>query len=172
MAIWKIGAFKAEAFSSNMASTLRGAIFSTAPTGPPRNVKADSVGSRNMTVSWQGLLSVHTNGPITGYEVTYIAQGARNGRTETTSKLFVEISKLLPYTRYHINVRAKNTAGYGPVSPTIVIQTREDGNVIFYLMLQITFVAMFDNVIVRRREYKRLQKVRWIKYRNDCFKYA
>ena len=92
-----------------------------------------------MTVRWQRLLSGSTNGPITGYEVTYTVQGARTGRTETTSKLFLEISNLLPYTRYNVNVRAKNGAGFGPVSVTIVIPTKEDGNMTYFTIFKVIF---------------------------------
>lgn len=98
-----------------------------------------------MVISWQPLLLDYTNGPITGYDVTYTRQGASNGGTETTNKLSVQISNLLPYTGYNVNVRARNKAGPGPVSTTLIIVTKEDGNMILFITL--LHVGSFDSLL-------------------------
>lgn len=69
------------------------------------------------------------HGKIIGYD--YVLQSldiwAENESDYTTLQK-VYFDKLVPYTRYRVRVRAKNSVGHGPFSDWISFQTHPSGN--------------------------------------------
>ncbi|XP_073501159.1 contactin-4-like isoform X1 [Phyllobates terribilis] len=99
------------------------------PGRAPAGVFARSLTAWDIEVSWIGVPGTLSKGRIQGYEVRYWKQNekeqsARMLRTlgnQTSTKL----SHLQGHTLYYLNVRAYNSAGTGPASPTVNVTTRK-----------------------------------------------
>ena len=97
-----------------------------APSAPPTSVSASALNSTAITVQWGPVGCIHRNGDITGYSVRYGEVGS--GSTQTMpvsggSATEATISSLMPSTNYSIQVAAVNSAGPGPYSYQVNIET-------------------------------------------------
>lgn len=104
------------------------------PSSSPRDITPVAIEGKStiVTLNWQP--PRHTNGQITEYHVYYttdatehenewIMEGARG------DSLSVTIKDLTLETTYYFKVRARNSAGLGPMSPTVIFRTpRLDGS--------------------------------------------
>ncbi|XP_065172769.1 cell adhesion molecule Dscam1-like, partial [Atheta coriaria] len=100
------------------------------PSEPPSDVRVESVGSDEISLSWQVPPRESWNGELLGYIVSWNPQGQPpNGTKTTTVKGWAttkgQITALKKYTRYDITVRAFNSISVGPESGTIVGTTKE-----------------------------------------------
>ena len=97
----------------------------TAPTGTPQNV-VPSTTSRSISVSWDAIDCIERNGNIDDYEVEF----RRSDGSETTEgvvvgQTFTAIG-LQFFTAYTFRVAGVNSAGRGPFTAAININTNED----------------------------------------------
>ena len=107
-------------------------IISTAPSEPPENISVFAAGSTQLNVSWDSVQEQYQNGIIIAYEVFFEAQQtfALSGSINTT-EMSVMLSNLQEYVAYSISVRAYTSAGPGPYSVGVSVQTLENGNALF-----------------------------------------
>ena len=101
-------------------------VFLLLVPSPPIGLKAFSITSTSMTISWQTPHDL--NGIIRGYQVSYTPHGEskcllQDVFGDTTS---MELASLKPHTEYTIRVRAK-TVDFGDYSTLIIVSTKEDG---------------------------------------------
>ena len=88
-----------------------------------------TVSSTLLNVRWDSVQGQYQNGIIIAYEVLYEPQEtfAKSGSTNTTD-MSVVLSNLQEYVIYNVYVRAYTSAGPGPFSAEVTVQTLEDGN--------------------------------------------
>jgi len=108
-----------------------------APSGEPLKVTAVSVGPTAIVVKWEPPELAKQHGEILGYQITATIQSyamgdsskKRNVTTVVDQKweLRAELKDLVPNSQYKITVKAYNSAGMGPASPSLYIQTPEGG---------------------------------------------
>ena len=97
------------------------------PSGAPTSVSATST-SNSITVQWEPVDCIDSNGVITGYSVRY----GEEGTTEVVSGNETTITGLESSTTYSIQVAAVNSAGTGVYSDPITAET--DGmNLLYYI---------------------------------------
>ena len=101
------------------------------PAGHPRNVKAVSLSSTEIKVTWEDVPLIDRNGIITMYEVKYTPlenfDGAIGTATTNVSAVAVVVTELEEYVNYNISVRAYSRVGPGPYSDQVTALTYEDG---------------------------------------------
>src|SRR5699024_6584690 len=113
----------------------------------PAEVRTDTVTSTTMKVSW--LAPFDGNSAITEYVISYRALTATipvtvsvsafysgtdssNSRSATTgligTKRWInyQLSELIPFTAYSIQIKAKNSIGYSSFSDAITVKTAEE----------------------------------------------
>lgn len=97
------------------------------PSGSPTGVTGLSTSPYSITISWTAPAPGLLNGAVTGYIInvthadTLVTVQYNSGSTN------VVISNLEPYTTYICVVAAETSAGNGPFSHLILIQTQETG---------------------------------------------
>uniref|UniRef100_A0A8C4RV69 Contactin-3 n=1 Tax=Erpetoichthys calabaricus TaxID=27687 RepID=A0A8C4RV69_ERPCA len=99
------------------------------PTVAPSWVNGSSLSATEMFVSWDPVQHLFTNGILQGYEIRYwrandseaAADRVRTAGLESSAR----VSGLRPSTLYHVVVRAYNSAGTGPPSPSITVTTKK-----------------------------------------------
>uniref|UniRef100_T1JCP4 Down syndrome cell adhesion molecule-like protein Dscam2 n=1 Tax=Strigamia maritima TaxID=126957 RepID=T1JCP4_STRMM len=103
------------------------------PSGAPRNVRAESIGSGTLLVTWQAPRIEEMNGELLGYNIGFKlldSAGQYFFKTVEKEKDFlsnkVYLSPLEKYSNYSIKVQAYNRAGHGPASERILAATDED----------------------------------------------
>ncbi|CAL8129128.1 unnamed protein product [Orchesella dallaii] len=117
-----------------------------APSGPPKNISAFPSSPKTAVIKWDPPEQNQQHGEILGYQVIATLQpnlvlapmrnpngmiiGHPQRKNDTIVKdvqweLQTELKNLKPNSQYKISVRAYNSAGIGPVSPIIFIQTPE-----------------------------------------------
>ena len=91
-----------------------------------------SIEASRFTIQWDELSLYERNGKILGYEVCIILSSSNDvcnsANTEiytpgTTTPFQLQKSSLLPYTEYTVVIRAYNSKGYGPYSPSVSTKT-------------------------------------------------
>ncbi|XP_042868394.1 Down syndrome cell adhesion molecule-like protein Dscam2 [Penaeus japonicus] len=116
------------------------------PGAPPRDLRAEATGPREIRVSWRPPPRDRAYGLILGYYLGYTpvllqsgasgspqynfttvesSEGGRSG-PEGEGTWSVTVGSLDPHTDYHVVVQAYNTEGAGPLSPPATVTTRED----------------------------------------------
>ena len=94
----------------------------SAPTGAPTSLSASSYGGSYADLTW----TAPSDLTIIGYRISYGVNGSGQLPTmiptNSTSTLFT-IFGLEPSTVYNITVAAGNSAGFGPESAPLYIQT-------------------------------------------------
>ena len=106
-----------------------------APSAPPTSVSVSEVTFSSITVQWGPVDCIHRNGDITGYSVQYGEVGS--GSTQTMpvsggSSTETTISGLMPSTVYSVQVAAMNSAGTGPYTSPLTIETPYNSKHISY----------------------------------------
>lgn len=109
------------------------------PSGPPLDVKAISLSSTEVNVTWSPPENDKQNGQILGYKIFYWQSKLKPNATltdedsedkremmEIVPNTYLELSDLEMFTNYHIQVSAFNPAGDGPRSIAVFVQTKED----------------------------------------------
>ena len=108
-----------------------------APSAPPTSVSVSALNSAAITVQWGPVDCIHLNGDITGYSVQYGEVGS--GSTQTMpvsggSATEATISGLKPSTAYSVQVAAMNSAGTGPYTSPLTIETPYNSKHIRYIV--------------------------------------
>lgn len=89
-------------------------------------------------MTWSRPLAARQNGVINGYRLQYVATRHDDGRDQQTSSDVLSVivpgpeqshvlTGLDQWTQYKIWIAASTSAGEGPLSDVIVVQTDEDG---------------------------------------------
>jgi hypothetical protein len=76
------------------------------------------------------------NGIITGYVVEYGSDRSGNHSVKVDSTRYTVPA--LPFTSYWLRVAANNSAGLGPFSEAVIVETSQDGTVKQQHMLFVT----------------------------------
>ena len=105
-------------------------FYCLAPTGIPINVAIHSIGASEFIIQWEGLSTYKHHGEMLGYQVCVrlsssddVCHSANNYTPETTTPFKLQRTGLLPYTEYTVVIRAYNSKGYGPYSPSVSTTT-------------------------------------------------
>lgn len=106
-------------------------VHHLAPAAPPQDVFGQSHTPESISIEWQPPPSEHQNGQILGYKVLFVVN--EDGKTVTdaesveVSDTSVQLNNLQIFTEYKIWVLAFTSAGDSPMSPPIVVRTRDSG---------------------------------------------
>lgn len=98
-----------------------------APSGPPTNFSAVTVGSDSVTLTWSAPDQRARNGIITSYTVEVMSFQSGNNYTLVTDTQNITIVNLSPYNLYILSVAARTAVGIGPFSTHLPIRTAETG---------------------------------------------
>ena len=122
-----------------------------APTGNYTNVTIHSIGVSHFTIKWEDLNMYKRNDLILGYYVCVRVSSSNNecdrANTErytpgTTTPFQLRKTGLLPYTEYTVVIRAFNSKGYGPYSPSVFATT----GIITYTYMSIHFNGLICTI--------------------------
>ena len=106
-------------------------FFLSVPDQPPDGITAHaSSSSTSITVSWSLVPLGHRNGVVTGYRVFYIDLAETQAKLNVTVELNIysaELTGLLPYTNYCIQVLAFTSKGNGNISDCFIALTGGGG---------------------------------------------
>jgi neogenin len=108
--------------------------YEMVPTTSVRDLTPVLIEGRPTSVSLNWQPPRQTNGQITGYQVFYTTDATLKDRDWVREdvpgdRLSVTIRGLSTETTYYFKVQARNNAGYGPMSPTVIFRTpRFDGS--------------------------------------------
>jgi hypothetical protein len=89
--------------------------------------------SRTLRVTWSPPPTSQQNGEILGYKVLVVPADAAHGPADaqeinvTPSEHSATVNNLAKWTKYKVWVKAYTRVGDGPLSPTILVTTDEDG---------------------------------------------
>ena len=108
------------------------AISCTVPAAAPRDLVSTTVLSTSITVGWNTVACIERNGVIENYIVRFGPEsGMQNESTVQSGRIGVvgtyNASGLTPFTRYSFEVAAVNSAGTGPFTATLTVDTPEYG---------------------------------------------
>ncbi len=101
--------------------------FVSEPSGSPQRVVIGTVSQTTAVMDWNGPTCVERNGEIRNYEYEYealdhwVPDKVKSGSSPQSR---VELSNLVPYTRYGFRVRAVNSKGSGPYSEFVPLTTK------------------------------------------------
>ncbi|XP_073227916.1 tyrosine-protein phosphatase Lar-like [Porites lutea] len=99
------------------------------PSGPPLEVRASAHSSTRVRVTWKEPDEWKRNGPLAGYSVVYnplyrrVKALVKNVTNPNHTRTM--LTNLKMFTDYEIRVRALGVKGPGPLSPSVVIKTKE-----------------------------------------------
>ena len=99
---------------------------STAPSGPPQELRVLSVTSTNVTLSWVPPSFLQQNGVIRGYSVGICYPDYDSCWSEMSITTHYTVTGLHPFFTYHINVAAV-TVDSGPPTGYKTVTCLEDG---------------------------------------------
>ena len=88
---------------------------------------ASDITSESFYLSWSPPPVEDRNGPIIGYVIQVTNAGSGESFTVIPQENSTEIRSLRPFTTYTCVVAAQTSAGIGPYSTTVMIQTDEAG---------------------------------------------
>ena len=99
----------------------------SAPSMPPVNLTVEATTAESISLSWSPPDVQSQNGDITGYliNVTASETGETFQVSSTTTNLVLH--QLRPFTSYNCTVAAMTSAGIGPFSISLTVQTNETG---------------------------------------------
>ena len=91
-------------------------FFQSAPTRAPGIIVAHNASAASLIVTWSHLLKKYFNGEPVGYKVTYHPVDLESVMSFVTVNLTntTELTNLLAYTMYVINISAVSSGGVGP----------------------------------------------------------
>ncbi|KAM6457488.1 receptor-type tyrosine-protein phosphatase F isoform 7-T9 [Liasis olivaceus] len=93
------------------------------PSGFPQNLRVVGLTTSTTKVTWNPPLLFERNGKITNYTVVYRDINSQQNLTNVTKELSITLTNLKSDTTYDIKVRAYNSKGAGPLSPSIQSRT-------------------------------------------------
>ena len=100
-----------------------------APASPPRDlaVLGNSGSPSSITLTW--LPPRRPNGRINGYVIFYTVDRRRDDREWVVEGVIGDktdtiIDQLEPSTKYYFKIQARNSKGYGPLSPVVAYRTK------------------------------------------------
>ncbi|XP_064644892.1 neogenin-like isoform X12 [Lineus longissimus] len=155
------------------------ATFEDAPFSAPRDLTPIGIDDMPLavTLNWQPprLPNGQITEDVTGYLVFYTIDATRKDREWAVAgvlgdKLSTTIRDLNPDTTYYFKIQARNSKGYGPMSPTVVFQTEKGSastggdnkspNILWIIIacvIGVTVIAIFAivAVIIKRRQSTR-----------------
>ena len=105
--------------------------YNTVPDSEPLLLTASDITSESFYLSWNPPPVEDRNGPITGYAIQVTNFGTGESFTVTSQENSTEIRSLRPFTTYTCVVAAQTSAGIGPYSTTVMIQTDEAGESVY-----------------------------------------
>ena len=108
-----------------------------APSMPPVNLTVETTTSESITLSWSPPNVESQNGILTGYliNVTAIGTGQTFQASSTTTNITMQ--SLRPFTTYSFTIAAMTSAGSGPFSIPLTVQTNETGK-LYCMSVRIT----------------------------------
>ena len=114
---------------------------SAVPNSPPQSVMIGSTDPASLTVSWQSLLEISHNIPITGYVIQYKKNGSQDTVSNTenvnvASGTTHTISGLVAITEYSVKAAAMNVNGTGPFSESVVGISGEDSELNLHYLVE------------------------------------
>ncbi|XP_015243548.1 PREDICTED: contactin-4-like isoform X2 [Cyprinodon variegatus] len=97
------------------------------PSVAPSGVWARSVSASEVEVYWEPVLSRSTTEKIIGYEVVFWKESSQQTEADRVrvTNCTALLSGLTSSTVYLISVRAQNSAGFGPSSPSFTVTTKK-----------------------------------------------
>ncbi|XP_050817052.1 receptor-type tyrosine-protein phosphatase F isoform X9 [Gopherus flavomarginatus] len=93
------------------------------PSGFPQNLRVVGLTTSTTEVAWDPPVLAERNGRITNYTVMYRDINSQQELTNITRETSIVLTNLRPDTTYDIKVRACNSKGVGPLSPSIQSRT-------------------------------------------------
>uniref|UniRef100_A0A8D0DYK3 Receptor-type tyrosine-protein phosphatase F n=1 Tax=Salvator merianae TaxID=96440 RepID=A0A8D0DYK3_SALMN len=93
------------------------------PSGFPQNLHVVGLTTSTTKVTWNPPVLSEANGKITNYTVVYRDINSQQNLTNVTKETSITLTNLKPDTTYDIKVRAHNSKGAGPLSPSIQSRT-------------------------------------------------
>ncbi|XP_030404824.1 contactin-1 isoform X2 [Gopherus evgoodei] len=96
-----------------------------APTEQPRNVNVKVLSSSEISVSWEHVFEQSVEGYQIRYWTVHDKEAAAQRVLVSSQDYSTKLENLKPSTRYHVDVSAYNSAGYGPPSVAADIITRK-----------------------------------------------
>ena len=97
------------------------------PSGYPQSVQGNSTSADGIFLSWSPPADEEQNGLIVQYIINVTHADTLDTVQYFTTKTFIHITGLDPYTTYVCVVAAETSVGIGPFSHLYFIQTIEDG---------------------------------------------
>lgn len=101
--------------------------MTTVPSSPPENIYGEALSSASIFIMWNPPVRQHRNGIITGYVINMTILATREVLQFLTFDSNYTVNFLQPFTVYNLIVAATTSAGIGPFSTVLTIQTLEDG---------------------------------------------
>ena len=103
-----------------------------APESHPRDLAVIGHKGDSSTITLTWLPPRRSNGRINGYVIFYTVDKRKEDREWVVEgvvgdKTSAEISQLAADTRYYFKIQARNSKGYGPLSPVVQYRTRAGG---------------------------------------------
>ena len=92
---------------------------------PPVNLTVDRISSEYVSLHWSPPEEQFHNGIVTGYLVNLTAIGIPEIIQVSSTTSHVVVWSLRPFTTYVCMVAAETSAGIGPFSTAVTIQTNE-----------------------------------------------
>ena len=80
-------------------------------------------------MKWEPVLKSEANGELTNYIIQF-REGSGDYRfrdVNNTKSEYKVITGLIPYTTYNVQIKARNSKGFGPLSPVESITTNQTG---------------------------------------------
>ena len=108
----------------------------TAPSGPPQQLRVETVTSTSVSLQWSPPDFSLQNGIISGYIIQLIEDKTLKNFTYSTTDTHLTIGSLNPSSVYTCYVAAENSAGKGPYSSKLEVELQNDG------MLTIIIITM------------------------------
>ncbi|KAM9171705.1 contactin-1 [Pangshura tecta] len=96
-----------------------------APSEQPRNVNVKVLSSSEISVSWEHVFEQSVEGYQIRYWTVHDKEAAAQRVLVSSQDYSTKLENLKPSTRYHVDVSAYNSAGYGPPSVAADIITRK-----------------------------------------------
>ena len=100
-------------------------IFSLAPSEAPSDLSVTVLSATTVELSWQPPPQSSRNGIIINYAAQYSSVDQVSDSVVNSTSTQVMITGLHPYTNYTFSVAAETSAGLGPYSDSVLVETLE-----------------------------------------------
>ena len=94
---------------------------------PPEDLIVEAATSESITLSWSPPDVQSQNGIIIGYLINVTAIGTGEAFQVSSATTNLVIQSLRPFTMYICVIAAETSAGTGPFSISLIVQTNESG---------------------------------------------